>query len=85
MVFTSMATSQGGEDPKKVRQMMASMMGPGHVDSMVRHAVSACWSALPEERRNAAELKQPLYRMVDRAVKDLQDDAAAFDLPIPPA
>ena len=84
MFMSTSTTSSGDEDPKKARQMMAAMMGPGHVDSMMRHAVQACWNVLPEEKRTIAELRQQLQRMLDRAVKDQQDDAAAFAMPIPP-
>ena len=62
-----------------MRQAMAAAMGPGQVDTMVRHAVQHCWMMLPEEKRSVAELKRQMQRLVDRAVEDFREDAAAFD------
>ena len=81
IVSTSSATS--GEDPKKARQAMLAMMGPGQADTMVRHAVHHCWMMLPDEKRNIAELRSQLLRLVNRAINDLQEDAAAFGQEMP--
>jgi hypothetical protein len=76
MESTFIATStEGGEDPA---QKMADFFGPGQVDQSVRHAIQACWMALPKERRTSDELEKQVRRIVDRALKDFREDCEQF-------
>ena len=78
MAFMS-CSSEGG-DPEKAREQMREFMGPGHVDQMVRHALQGCWMALPSEKRDVAELKRQMSRLIDRAIRDMEEDREAFGL-----
>ena len=69
----------GSEDAKQLN----AMVGPGHVDQMVRTAIQACWMARPEERRNIDEVEREMRRLVERALADLREDADAFGLSSP--
>ena len=68
----------GGDDPKKARQMMAAMMGPGHVDQSIRMAVHHCWMMLPEDKKTSAELERQLKRILERAIADFTEDMKEF-------
>ncbi len=59
-------------------ERMHEMFGPGHADQSVRMAIQACWMALPRERRNLAELEKEVRRLVERALSNFREDAAAF-------
>jgi hypothetical protein len=65
------------EDMKRLRELM----GPGHIDKSVRQAIHFCWLMLPEKERTIDELEKQFRRIVDRAIKDLREDSAAFGLP----
>ncbi len=73
MAVQSFSSCSGG-DAEKMRQWM----GPGQVDQTIRHAIHFCWMALPEDKRSVEEVEQQVRRLVDRALKDLREDAAAF-------
>ena len=72
MAVESFASCSG--DAEAMRQWM----GPGQVDQTIRHAIHFCWMALPEDKRSIEEVEQQVRRLVDRALKDLREDAAAF-------
>jgi hypothetical protein len=50
------------KDPDAMRQAM-SVMGPQHLDQMIRQAISMCWLFLPEENRSVAAEIAPLARL----------------------
>jgi hypothetical protein len=84
MAFVSHSISTSGDESKdgeNPMDAMREMFGPGHVDQMVRSAIQACWSALPKERKNADEVEKEIRRLVERAVSNLREDAAAFGGP----
>jgi hypothetical protein len=58
----------------------ASAMGPAFLDSYIRQAIQMCWMGLPQERRTVAEVETQIRRLVDRALQNLREDAAAFGL-----
>ena len=62
-------------DPKNA---MREMMGPCSVDQMVRHAITTCWMMLPEDKKNPEALAAEIRRIVERALANLKEDAAAF-------
>jgi hypothetical protein len=70
----------GDEESQYATRRMRSMMGPQAVDHTVRQAISTCWMMLPSERRTVEAVEVEIRRLVDRALKDLQEDARAFGL-----
>ena len=52
--------------------------GPIVVDQAVRQALQLCWSNLPTERRNAAILSAEFRLLVERALRDFEEDLRAF-------
>ena len=68
-----------GNDPE-ARQRMRDVFGPNQVDFTVRQAIQSCWWALPDDARNVDELEKQIRRLVDRALRDVREDAAAFGL-----
>jgi len=68
------------DDPESGEKMRA-MFGPGQVDQFVRQAIQMCWMVLPDGAKTVDELEKQFRRIVDRAIKDLREDADAFGLP----
>ena len=56
------------------------MIGPTDIDSMIRNAVSMCWSVMPAETRTLQRVEAEIRRLVDRALKDMIEDAKAFGI-----
>jgi hypothetical protein len=81
MAHHAVAKSGDGDDDENPMEKMSSMFGPGHVDQTVRSAISACWMALPKERRTAEEVEKEIRRLVERAISNLHEDVAAFGRP----
>jgi len=69
------------KDDPEATDKMRSMFGPGQVDQQVRQAIQMCWMMLPTDKKTSDELEKQFRRIVDRAIKDLHDDASAFELP----
>jgi hypothetical protein len=67
------------DDPKKMAHMRA-FFGPHHVDSQVRQAIQTCWMILPQGRQNVDEVEKEIRRIVDRALRDLKEDAQSFGI-----
>jgi hypothetical protein len=63
-------------DPDKLR----AMFGPGQVDQAIRQAIQMCWLMLPKSKKNVDELERQIRRLMERAIKDLRKDIAAFGL-----
>ncbi len=59
---------------------MAKIMGPGVIDTMLREAMRFCWTMIPADRRTIANLEGEIRRLVERALKDLKEDAEAFGI-----
>ncbi|HEY3245069.1 MAG TPA: hypothetical protein VGM03_17135 [Phycisphaerae bacterium] len=57
------------------------MFGPQAVDQAVRQAISMCWMALPDDRKNVDAVAGEIRRIVERALVNLKEDAAAFGIP----
>jgi hypothetical protein len=64
-------------DAESAKRMRA-LFSPQQVDQQIRQAIQFCWMALPPEKQNVAEVESQIRRIVDRALKDLRDDAASF-------
>jgi hypothetical protein len=82
-VHHAIANSGGGEEDggENAMEKMREMFGPGHLDQTVRHAIQACWMALPKERRTAEEVEKEIRRLTERALSNLKQDVAAFGRP----
>jgi hypothetical protein len=70
--FSCSSEGEGGEE------QMREFLSAGQVDQMVRHAIHSCWMALPKDRRNMDELKRQLNRMIDRAIRGMEEDRREF-------
>jgi len=57
---------------------MQDTMGPLLVDQAIRQAIQHCWMLLSEEERSAERVEQEIIRVVQRALRDLREDAVAF-------
>ena len=67
------------DDPDAGKKMRA-LFGPGQVDQCVRQAIQMCWMMLPDGGKSTDELEKQFRRIVNRAIKDLRDDAQAFGI-----
>jgi len=67
-------------DNEDNEEQMREFLGAGQVDQMVRHAIQSCWMALPRDKRNTEELKRQLNRMIDRAIRDMEEDRREFGM-----
>lgn len=74
-----MAALSSDDNPENMKKFRA-MMGPSQVDQMLRHAISACWMILPDDKKTVDELERQLRRIFERAMRDLREDEAAFGL-----
>jgi hypothetical protein len=54
--------------------------GPGAADHALRQALAMCWAILPDNRKNVAEAETELRRLVERAIRDLREDAQSFGM-----
>ena len=68
------------DDPDAAKNMR-EMFSPAQIDQSVRQAMQFCWLMLPENAKTVDELERQFRRIVDRAIKDLREDADAFGLP----
>jgi hypothetical protein len=67
-------------DPEAEKKMR-EMFGPGQIDQSVRQAIQICWMMLPQNAKTVDELEKQFRRIVERALRDLREDAGAFGLP----
>ena len=59
---------------------MRDAFGPQAVDQAVRGAISTCWMILPKDKKNPDAVAAEVRRIVERALKDLKEDAKAFGI-----
>ena len=79
MAAFAMTSCGGGEgDDPAGRNQMRDMFGPQAVDHQIRQAISTCWMTLPGEKRNVEAVEAEIRHLVDRALRDLKEDASAF-------
>ena len=67
------------KDPETMKGMRA-FFSPQQVDHQIRQAIQFCWMALPPERQNVQEVETQIRRIVERALRDLREDAESFGL-----
>jgi hypothetical protein len=51
---------------------------PGRVDFAIRAAIHKCWHAMPEDKQSLDLVERCFRRLVDRAFRDLSEDAELF-------
>jgi len=56
----------------------ARFMGPGSVDALLRQTINQCWITLPQDKKNVAAVQAEVRRLMERALRDLEEDATAF-------
>lgn len=66
-------------DPEASKRMRA-FFSPQQVDQQIRQAIQFCWMALPPDQQNVDEVEKQIRRIVDRALRDLREDADSFGL-----
>jgi hypothetical protein len=66
-------------DPDEMKRMRA-IFSPQQVDQQIRQAIQLCWMALPPEKQNVEEIERQIRRIVERALRDLKEDADSFGL-----
>ena len=60
---------------------MREMMGPQAVEQQIGQAISFCWMILPADKKNVAAVEVEIRRIVERALKNLREDATSFGIP----
>jgi hypothetical protein len=65
-------------DDADMVKRMRSMFGPQTIDQEIRRAIQYCWMSLPPEKQNVDAVEKEIRRLVDRALRDLREDASAF-------
>jgi len=65
------------KDPEAMKRWQA-LFGPHAVDQVIRQAISLCWLGLPPEQQSVEEVEKQIRRIVDRALRDLREDADSF-------
>jgi hypothetical protein len=76
MIHTTEVTCGGGGENPDWRDMF----GPHQVDQLVRQSISMCWMALPRERRSLSAVEAEMRRLMERALRDMKEDAQAFGM-----
>ena len=71
------APAEGDPNPE---ERMIQMMGPSIVDNAIRQAIQHCWMILPQEKRTAAGVSAEIRRIVERALRDLEEDSRSFGI-----
>lgn len=81
-VYHAKASSRAGSkvESKKMSKTMRDMLGPGAVDQQIRQAILSCWMMLPEGKKNPDSVAVEISRIVERALANLKEDAAAFGI-----
>jgi hypothetical protein len=67
--------------PEEAAQSLHDMLGPQAVDQAVRQAIATCWMILPQGKKSVDAVEAEIRRIVERALKDLREDAKAFGIP----
>lgn len=57
---------------------MAEAMGPGMADTMIREGIKMCWIMMPKDKKTVEHVETEARRLVERALRDLREDAQAF-------
>jgi hypothetical protein len=74
----SMMTIDSGEMSGDDEEKWHDMLGPGHVDRLIRQAIQFCRMGLPKSKRTPDEVERQIRRIVERALRDSREDQQAF-------
>jgi hypothetical protein len=66
-------------DPESMKRMRG-FFSPQQVDHQIRQAIQFCWMALSPEQQTVDEVEKQIRRIVERALRDLREDADSFGL-----
>ncbi len=72
--FSSCSSSSYPESAREMR----NMFGPQQIDQQIGQAISICWMMMPDDRKNPDAVAAEIRRIVERALANLKEDAAAF-------
>jgi len=50
------------------------------IDQEIRQAICHCWLVMPPDRKTVHDVETEIRRLVERALKDLYEDARAFGI-----
>ena len=59
---------------------MRKFIGPMMMDHQIREAILHCWMMLPNDKKTVDAVEAEIRRVVDRALKDLREDATSFGI-----
>lgn len=65
------------EDPEGMKRMRG-MFGPQQIDQQIRQAIGMCWMMMPDDKKTPDAVGAEIRRIVERALKDLAEDAQRF-------
>lgn len=57
-----------------------TVMGPGHIDTNIRQTLQMLWMFMPAGKKNVDAVENEYRRLVDRAIRDLREDAERFGI-----
>lgn len=57
------------------------LMGPMMVDQTLRQSIMHCLMMLPQDQRSPENVEKEMTRLLNRALKDLREDASSFGFP----
>lgn len=77
-MVSSGSDSSDGDLPPQPHNAMRDMLGPGAVDQQIRQAIATCWMMLPDDKKDHQTVAAEIRRIVERALANMDDDAAAF-------
>ena len=83
MAFVSSCSASGDGDDAESAKKMRTMFGPQAVDQAIGQAITTCWMILPDERKTVSNVAAEIRRIVDRALKNLEEDSRAFGIDPP--
>ena len=68
----------GDSSDDEVWERTRAHLQPSQVDQSIRSAIQLCWMMIRPSERTPQELERQIRRILDRALKDIQEDLDAF-------
>jgi len=65
-------------DSQRREKPIPHLMGPAILDQAIRQAIQSCWAMMPPDKKTTSAVSREIRRIVDRALRDLEDDSRAF-------
>lgn len=60
------------------RDKIKASISPSHIDFTLRQALQMLWMTLPENRKTPEAVEAEFRRLVERVVRDFNEDAERF-------